>query len=142
MTEPEFLETDVVLFLHDQALREYGGIQGVKDEGMLHSALGRPLNKLAYADPGSLDLFGLREAIPRRDVSEADRAPTTSSCRSRSLPARLMPPRRWRPPAECSRGVKPSQAATWRADSNWPGSTVVATVNAVTGPTPGIAARR
>lgn len=62
MTKPEFLETDVVLFLHDQALREYGGIQGVKDEGMLHSALGRPLNKLAYADPGSLNLFGLAAA--------------------------------------------------------------------------------
>ncbi|GAV36868.1 hypothetical protein ROTAS13_04557 [Roseomonas sp. TAS13] len=49
MSDPEFLEADVVLFLHDQALREYGGIQGVKDEGMLHSALGRPGNKLAYA---------------------------------------------------------------------------------------------
>lgn len=62
MTEPEFLEADVVLFLHDQALREYGGIQGVKDEGMLHSALGRPLNKLAYAEPGALDLFELAAA--------------------------------------------------------------------------------
>jgi len=62
VTEPEFLEPDVVLFLHDQALREYGGIQGIKDEGLLHSALGRPLNKLAYADPGSLDLFDLAAA--------------------------------------------------------------------------------
>ena len=62
MTEPEFLEADVVLFLHDQALREYGGIQGVKDEGMLHSALGRPRNKLAYAEPGALDLFELAAA--------------------------------------------------------------------------------
>ncbi len=62
MTAPEFLEADVVLFLHDQALREYGGIQGVKDEGMLHSALGRPRNKLAYAEPGTLDLFELAAA--------------------------------------------------------------------------------
>ena len=62
MTGPEFLEADVVLFLHDQALREYGGIQGVKDEGMLHSALGRPRNKLAYAEPGALDLFELAAA--------------------------------------------------------------------------------
>jgi death-on-curing protein len=59
VTEPEFLESDVVLFLHDQALREYGGMQGVKDEGLLQSALGRPLNKLAYAEPGTLDLFDL-----------------------------------------------------------------------------------
>jgi death on curing protein len=59
VTEPEFLEPDVVLFLHDQALREYGGMQGVKDEGLLQSALGRPVNKLAYAEPGTLDLFDL-----------------------------------------------------------------------------------
>lgn len=62
MTEPEFLEPDVVLFVHDQALREYGGVQGLKDEGLLHSALGRPINKLAYAEPGSLDLFDLAAA--------------------------------------------------------------------------------
>jgi death on curing protein len=59
---PEFLERDVVLFLHDQALREYGGIHGVKDEGLLDSALGRPLNKLAYADPPGPDLFDLAAA--------------------------------------------------------------------------------
>jgi len=62
VTEPEFLERDVVLFLHDQALREYGGIHGVKDEGLLDSALGRPLNKLAYADPPGPDLFDLAAA--------------------------------------------------------------------------------
>lgn len=62
MTEPEFLEPDVVLFVHDQALREYGGVQGLKDEGLLHSALGRPVNRLACAEPGSLDLFDLAAA--------------------------------------------------------------------------------
>ena len=62
MIAPEFLEPDVVLFLHDQALREYGGIQGVKSEDLLHSALGRPFNKLAYADPDDLDLFDLAAA--------------------------------------------------------------------------------
>ncbi len=63
MTEPEFLEPDVVLFVHDQALREYGGVQGLKDEGLLHSALGRPVNKLAYAEPGSLDLLALSQHL-------------------------------------------------------------------------------
>ena len=62
MTAPEFLERDVVLFLHDQALRKYGGIHGVNDEGLLDSALGRPLNKLAYADPPGPDLFDLAAA--------------------------------------------------------------------------------
>jgi death-on-curing protein len=62
VTEPEFLEPDVVLFLHDQALREYGGVQGVKDDGLLQSALGRPVNKLGYVGPGALDLFDLAAA--------------------------------------------------------------------------------
>lgn len=60
--EPEFLEPDVVLFLHDQALREYGGIQGIKSEDLLHSALGRPVNKLAYAEPGMANLCQLAAA--------------------------------------------------------------------------------
>ena len=62
MREPEFLAPDVVLFLHGQALREYGGVQGVKSEDLLHSALARPLNKLAYADPEITDLFSLATA--------------------------------------------------------------------------------
>lgn len=62
MTEPEFLERDAVLFLHDQALQSYGGIPGVKDDGLLDSALGRALNKLAYSDPPGPDLFDLAAA--------------------------------------------------------------------------------
>ena len=41
------------------------------------------------------------------------------------------------PPVDRSIGVKPSQAAKWRADSNQHASTVMATVSAVSGPTPG-----
>ena len=62
MTAPEFLEADVVLFLHDQALRDHGGVQGLRDEGLLHAALARPLNRLAYAAADSLDLFDLAAA--------------------------------------------------------------------------------
>ena len=62
MIEPEFLEIDVVAFLHDWALREYGGAQGIKDLGLLESALERPPNKLAYASPGDVDLYDLAAA--------------------------------------------------------------------------------
>ncbi len=62
MTEPEFLETDAVMFLHDWALREYGGIQGVRDENLLQSALSRPVNKLSYAEGAAPDLFDLAAA--------------------------------------------------------------------------------
>ena len=51
-----------MLFLHDLALREYGGIHGVKSEDLLQSALGRPVNKHAYGEPATLDLFDLAAA--------------------------------------------------------------------------------
>lgn len=60
--EPEFIEIDVVLFMHDQALREYGGAQGAQKDDLLQSALSRPMNKLAYPEPGTIDLFDLAAA--------------------------------------------------------------------------------
>lgn len=51
-----------MVFLHDQALREWGGMQGIKDPGLLESALGRPLNKLAYAAGQEPDLYDLAAA--------------------------------------------------------------------------------
>lgn len=63
MTEkPEFLEPDVVLFMHDQALREYGGTQGVKSEDLLHSALARPENRWHYAESEVPDMAALAAA--------------------------------------------------------------------------------
>ena len=50
-----------MLTLHDRALRDYGGVPGLRDEGLLSSALERPVNKLAYGDAG-LDLFDLAAA--------------------------------------------------------------------------------
>ncbi|MCE2578458.1 type II toxin-antitoxin system death-on-curing family toxin [Komagataeibacter sp. FNDCR1] len=47
---PEFLEPDVVLFMHDQALKEYGGTHGIKNEDLQHSALARPENRWHYAE--------------------------------------------------------------------------------------------
>jgi len=69
-------------------------------------------------------------------------APSTSNCRRRSSPARLMPPSRCLPPVERCCGTRPSQAAKWRPDLNWPGSTRSARFSALTGPMPGIAASR
>ena len=61
----EFLERDSVLFLHDLAVSQYGGIPGVKHDGLLMSALARPENKLAYAETGAVDLFDLAAAYAR-----------------------------------------------------------------------------
>lgn len=38
-----------LLLLHGESLAEHGGATGLRDEGLLDSALGRPLNLLAYA---------------------------------------------------------------------------------------------
>lgn len=51
MTEPIWLDQRSVLALHAELLREYGGLGGVRDEGLLESALARPQNQAAYGDP-------------------------------------------------------------------------------------------
>ena len=58
---PEVLEHDAVLFVHGQAVREYGGTHGLRDEGLLRAALARPVNRLAYGNPAP-DLFDLAAA--------------------------------------------------------------------------------
>lgn len=40
--------------VHDAQLREHGGLPGVRDEGLLESALARPQQKWAYADSPDL----------------------------------------------------------------------------------------
>lgn len=41
----------LVLAIHDRQLSEHGGIAGVRDEGLLDSALARPQQLQAYGDP-------------------------------------------------------------------------------------------
>lgn len=48
MTEPFWLDRELVLLLHDDILEATGGAAGVRDEGLLDSALARPLNRFAY----------------------------------------------------------------------------------------------
>ena len=73
-----------------------------------------------------------------------DLAPRTNIFRVSLLPAFVIRPRRPFPPAECWRGVSPSQAAKWRALRKFlvPSPTVAAISDAVIGPTPGIVASR
>ncbi len=39
---PKFLLLESVLVLHEQGLADYGGAQGVRDQGLLESALAQP----------------------------------------------------------------------------------------------------
>jgi death-on-curing protein len=46
--EPEWLTKEEVLDAHARQLQVFGGAGGVRDEGGLESALGRPINKWRY----------------------------------------------------------------------------------------------
>jgi len=48
MTEPRWLSKDLILTVHNRQLAEHGGAAGVRDEGLLESALARPQNLHAY----------------------------------------------------------------------------------------------
>ncbi len=47
---------NALLLLHGESLAEHGGGEGLRDEGLLDSALARPLNQLAYGEPDFADL--------------------------------------------------------------------------------------
>jgi death on curing protein len=45
-----------LMLLHDESLAEHGGAAGLRDEGLLDSALARPLNLSAYGKPDVFEL--------------------------------------------------------------------------------------
>lgn len=56
MSEPIWIEHELVLAIHERLLAEHGGGAGVRDEPLLQSALGRPLNHIAYASADVIEL--------------------------------------------------------------------------------------
>ena len=52
MTEPKWITARIATAIHDEAIYEFGGLAGIRDDGLLESALDRPRNLLAY-EPGS-----------------------------------------------------------------------------------------
>jgi death-on-curing protein len=52
MSEPEWLDLDIVLDFHAEQLALFGGADGLRDRGLLESALARPINKFAYGETG------------------------------------------------------------------------------------------
>lgn len=50
MREILWIDKDETLTIHAQQLADHGGSDGIRDEGLLESALARPQNLLAYSD--------------------------------------------------------------------------------------------
>lgn len=59
MNEPIWLDVEILIDLHAEQLALFGGPDGIRDQGMLESALGRPIDKFAY---GETDLAALAAA--------------------------------------------------------------------------------
>jgi death-on-curing protein len=48
MSEPFWLTRQIIVAIHDEQLAVHGGAAGLRDEGLLESALDRPRNRWAY----------------------------------------------------------------------------------------------
>ena len=69
MTNWVWIDPAVVLAIHEQQLAEHGGSAGVRDHGLLESALSRPGNRAAYGNPDAAELaaaygFGIARNHP------------------------------------------------------------------------------
>ncbi len=51
-----WIELDTVLVIHDMQIEAHGGAPGVRDIGLIESALARPQNLLHYGNPGVVEL--------------------------------------------------------------------------------------
>ena len=59
MTPPRWLTADIVIAIHDASISQFGGSPGIRDRGLLESAISRPLNLSVYETP---DIFELAAA--------------------------------------------------------------------------------
>ncbi len=59
MKEPAWLTREVILATHEELLALFGGLSGIRDDGLLRSALARPQQLLAYENA---DIFRLATA--------------------------------------------------------------------------------
>jgi death-on-curing protein len=56
MKKPVWLDRSDCLAIHEMMLAQHGGLAGVRDEGLLESALAKPQNLFAYGSPTLAEL--------------------------------------------------------------------------------------
>jgi death-on-curing protein len=61
--EPRWISELALVLLHAEALAEYGGKEGLRDEGMLQSALARARNLFAYQEVSDLAVLAAAYAF-------------------------------------------------------------------------------
>jgi death-on-curing protein len=72
MKEPFWVSAAVVLAVQEELLARFGGISGLRDEGLLDSALNRPQHLFHYGNPSLFELaaeyaFGIVKNHPFLD---------------------------------------------------------------------------
>lgn len=72
MTEPVWLTRALVEAIHDQLITEHGGSHGLRDEGLLESALARASNQFGYASPTLAELAAAYAVGLRRNHAFID----------------------------------------------------------------------
>ena len=77
MTEPIWISLRVIKAFHDRQINEHGGLPGLRDEGLLLSALSRPENTYHYSSPkpdvaelAAAYGFGLAKNHPFNDANK------------------------------------------------------------------------
>lgn len=61
MTRPRWITLAIATAIHDEAIYEFGGLPGLREQGLLESALDRPRNLLAHQPKSSV--FQLAAAL-------------------------------------------------------------------------------
>ena len=54
MKQPRWINRRALLYLHSASLATHGGAPGIRDEGLLDSALARPINRFLYSPNADL----------------------------------------------------------------------------------------
>jgi death on curing protein len=54
MNQPRWISRKALLYLHSSSLATFGGSTGIRDEGLLDSAMARPQNRFIYAPDSDL----------------------------------------------------------------------------------------
>ena len=80
MREPIWIDANALRLLHGETLAEFGGLSGIRDEGLFLSALARPQNLFAYEKVTSISrlagayAYGIARNHPRQSLEFNSRA--------------------------------------------------------------------
>lgn len=61
--EPVWIRKEALIALHDRSLALHGGPAGIRDEGLLESALQRPINRFLYEQETDLSVLAGTYAV-------------------------------------------------------------------------------